>query len=116
MPYSIDPQAITIDHVYSFGLYEIRRLLELVGFTLEWAELPLPQYNFLATLGNETNSIIRDKLLLNNEGLHDLVSQDLPRANKDQRNTHKAIYTATFKRTRGVFFINRPRGTGKTYT
>jgi len=77
------PKSILIEHVYSFGLYEIRRLLEAAGSSLQVMQLPAPQHDFIETLANETNSIIRDKLLHNVEDLQELVNRDFPLANAD---------------------------------
>jgi len=42
MPYSIAPESILINYVYSFGLYKIRRLLEVAGSSLPLMQLPEP--------------------------------------------------------------------------
>ena len=104
------------DQIYSLELLHIQdELATTLGKTLLDYGLPEPDQGLVAELHIEAIKLIRDQLEIDLPTLQEKIKAVIPTLNADQRITRDAIIDAYKAGNHGVFFIDGPGGTDKTY-
>ena len=106
----------TEDQIYSLALLHIQdELARTLGKTLVDYGLPEPDQGLAAELHIEAIRLIRDQLETDLPALQEKLKAAIPTLNADQKIARNAIIDAYEAGNHGVFFIDGPGGTGKTY-
>ena len=111
--YNVD--APTEEDARSLALCLIRQILLRLGSSLEAVGLPEPHRNFDDAVAAESNRLIRDELTYDREALRATVDEDSQKLNTDQRQVYDEISQAVEGGRGGMFFVDGPGGTGKTF-
>ena len=90
-------------------------LARTLGKTLVDYRLPEPDQGLAAELHIEAIRLIRDQLETDLPALQEKLKAAIPTLNADQKIARNAIIDAYEAGNHGVFFIDGPGGTGKTY-
>ena len=106
----------TDDQIYSLALLHIQdELARTLGKTLLDYGLPELDQGLATELHIEAIRLIRDQLQTDLPALQEKLKSATPTLNIDQRIARNAIIDAYEAGNHGVFFIDGPGGTGKTY-
>ena len=106
----IDPNQ---DQIESFALHEIEIILQRSGKSLTDYHLPSPTIDFNNL--NRVPRIIAEETVDNPQELLDLWTQGYQIATSEQRTILDTICTAVTSGHGGLFFVDGPGGTGKTF-
>lgn len=102
------------DQVYNYGLYLLNKILEESGKSLvDWASMPKSQHNWDE---RGANTLIAEQLDYSPEAERHEFERMLQTLNGDQYSAYHAVNQAIERHGGpGVFFLDGPGGTGKTY-
>jgi hypothetical protein len=103
----------THDQILSLALHDLERLLMQSSKTLKDFGLPSPAHTFGTIY--QTPQLILEETSFNQQQLDTAWRQCLQTANQDQLAAFNAVIQAYESNQGGVFFIDGPGGTGKTY-
>ena len=107
--------APTADDASDLALSLTREELVRRGSTLALVGLPEPATDFLNCAAAEPNRLVQDELAYDVPSLVESIARDEPRLNVDQRSAFTALHAAVDSGRGGMFFIDGPGGTGKTF-
>lgn len=105
----------TTDRVYDFGLFLLNSILADSGYSLEnFPQMPLPHENWI--LMNQ-NNLIMEQLNYDSATERELFEKHMENIQTvpEQLSAFERIMNAVNGDSGGVFFLNGPGGTGKTY-
>ena len=105
---------ITPEHIKSYGLQLIETGLQAVGKSLTDFNIPGPTVT-LEFADSEQHKLIANELFFDHEQLQDQLRQQIPCLNAEQRLVFKAVTGTYESRVPKIFFLDGPRGTGKTF-
>lgn len=105
--------ALADQQIISLALEDIRVLLEQGNKCLSDFNLPEPDFRFDNPDG--THRIIAEEMNYDVSDLQSRFERGYLQANSDQKQIINSIITAVNSRDSGVFFIDGPGGTGKTF-
>jgi hypothetical protein len=103
------------EHVFSLGLCYLREILRNTGSDLARVGLPEPTYSFDLNAEANGNRFIQEQMSFNMVALEDHVSDNRPKLNPCQREAYESVMAAIDSRQGGLFFLDGPGGTGKTF-
>ena len=101
------------DQIISLALYEIDHLLQQNGKSLSTYNLPTPSVNFQNVDG--VCRIVAEEINYDVERLLNFWEQGYTRVNDQQREVLDSVTSALASSDGGVFFLDGPAGTGKTF-
>ena len=104
--------APTDDQVVDFGLFLIRPLLQRSGLDLPNFQLPLPQGDWAAI---QHNHYIAQQLDYHPARERAAADASEAQMNDEQRAAYEHVLQCIHARDGGLFFLNGPGGTGKTF-
>lgn len=100
------------EDIYDYGLYLLDGLLRQSGRALSTFAMPLPSQNWDIQVGNPR---IVEQLSYDCEEERLLAAQRIPAFNSNQLASFDEIMASVRDETGGLFFLNGPGGTGKTF-
>jgi len=102
------------DQVYDFGLFLINKILVQAGRSLDqFQDMPQIIGHWEDIVGNH---FIAEQRNYNPDGQLEMASANIARLNPGQKLVHETILNSTLSREGGLFFVNGPGGTGKSFT
>lgn len=104
----------TNEQIFSLALQDLNENLQRHGKSLEYYGLPVPAYNFEEPNLNLPKLIAEEKSY-DQQRLDEMWREQLEASNNDQRAAFEAVINAYESGQGGIFFIDGPGGTGKTY-
>lgn len=107
--------APSTEQVFSLGLCYIRQTLEGLRSDLDSVGLPQPAHEFELNSECGGNRFIQEQLSFNMANLEQRVQTNRPLLNDCQRAAYDAILLALDGGGGGLFFLDGPGGTGKTF-
>jgi hypothetical protein len=103
------------EHIFSLGLCYLREILRNAGSDLEKVGLPELTYNFDLNAEANGNRFIQEQLSFDMVPLEEHVLDNRPKLNACQREAYDSVIAAVDARRGGLFFLDGPGGTGKTF-
>jgi hypothetical protein len=104
----------TDEQAFSLALHDLNKILLQSGKTLQDFGLPLPTHIF-GDFDGTIPHVIAEQISFNRQHLDDMWHRCLLSSNKDQRAAFEAVNNAYESNQPGIFFIDGPGGTGKTF-
>jgi hypothetical protein len=102
------------DQIFSLALHELNEKLQHFGKTLKDFGLPVPTYAF-GDLSQRVPRIIAEERSYNRDALDVTWCRCLETCNQDQRAAFETVNACYESNQHGIFFIDGPGGTGKTF-
>jgi hypothetical protein len=103
------------EQVYSLGLCYLREILRTLRSDLNQFGLPEPVQEFNLNVEGNGNRFIQEQRSFNSEVLIQHVERNHARMNACQREAYNAVISAVDSHQGGLFFLDGPGGTGKTF-
>ncbi len=104
----------TDEQISSLALHELNEHLQRSGKQLQDFDLPLPTYDF-GDRNQEISRTIAEETSFDRQQLDEMWRRSLDASNQDQRAAFEAVIAAYESDQGGIFFIDGPGGTGKTF-
>ena len=104
----------TDEQISSLALHDLDDILHRSGRSLQDFDLPLPTHNF-EDLDQNVPRVIAEEKSYDRQRLDAMWHGCLDTANQDQRAAFEAVIGAYESGNGGIFFIDGPGGTGKTF-
>ena len=104
----------TNEQVLSLALHDLNAILQQSDKSLQDFGLPLPTCD-VGHIGNNPFRIIEEEKSYNQQHLNELWQRCLETSNADQRAAFHTVISAYESTEGGIFFIDGPEGTGKTF-
>ena len=104
----------TDEQISSLALHDLNESLQRSGKCLQDFGLPLPTHNF-ENLDQRISRVIAEETSFDRQHLDEMWRGCLNASNQDQRAAFEAVIAAYEADHGGVFFIDGPGGTGKTF-
>jgi hypothetical protein len=104
----------TDEQVLSLALHDLNEILQQSGKSLQDFGLPLPASN-IGHLYSKISRVIADEMSYNQQHLEKKWRTCLDASNQDQRAAFHTVIAAYESGRGGIFFVDGPGGTGKTF-
>jgi len=104
----------TDEQILSLALHDLNEILLRSGKNLQDFGLPLPNHTF-ETFHHKVPRVIAEETTFNQQMLNEMWQRCLKTCNKDQHTAFEAVMAAYEAGNGGIFFIDGPGGTGKTF-
>jgi hypothetical protein len=104
----------TKDQIQSLALHDLDKILLCSGKSLQDFGLPLPNHSF-ESLQQNLPQVIIEETSFDKQHLDNVWRQCLSMSNSDQHTAFQAVISAYESDKGGIFFIDGPGGTGKTF-
>jgi len=104
----------TNEQVLSLALHDLDAILQQSGKSLQDFGLPLPTCD-VGHIGNSSSRIIEEEKSYNQQHLNEIWHRCLETSNDEQRAAFHTVIAAYESTEGGIFFIDGPGGTGKTF-
>jgi PIF1-like helicase/Helicase len=105
----------TSNQARDLALCLIRSSLASRNMTLRSCGLPEPDRDWIEEFSTHSNRLLREQLAFNPEDLQAEVAAGAPHMNTEQRLIHTTLCSAVDAGGGGLFFVDGPGGTGKTF-